>query len=97
MVKKESRGPISKAIRNLCSSTLLDHIDKPKFKGGLQNIINEYEPTLGNIALQDIGMAMQAWIIEYAPYRKDKIWRLVDEVEPLIRQKFEKSANIMFR
>jgi len=93
MMAKRRRGPISKAVRNLCSATLLDFINKFKFKDGLQSIINEYEPALGNIALQDIGMAIQRWAVEYRLDIKDEIWQLVDEVEPEIRQKYEKWAN----
>ena len=92
MVKKKSRGPISKAIRNLCSSTLLDHINEPKFRDGLIESVDEYQTYL-----RQIGMVIQTWIIEYTPDRKDEIWRLVDEVEPKIRQQYEKWANSYFK
>jgi len=85
LAKRKRRGPIVKDIRNLCSRTLLEPVNKPEFKKGLRKIIDEYPSYL-----RQIGMVMQAWIVEYIPNKKDEIWRLVGEVQPKIRQKFEK-------
>ena len=91
MVKRKRRGPISKAVRNLCSSTFLELVNKPEFKKGLRKSIDEYPSALGNI-----GMAIQGWVREH-PDKKDEIWQLVDEVEPRIREQFEKRANSYLR
>jgi len=93
MAKRKRRGPISKAVRNLCSGTLLEPVNKPEFKKGLREIIDEYPSYL-----RQIGMAIQGCNKDYIndiPNKKDEIWRLVDEVEPEIRQEYEKWANIM--
>ena len=92
MAKIKRRGPIAKAVRHLCSSTLLEPVNKPEFKNGLRKIIDEYP-----LYLRQMGMAIQAWIVEYALNKKDEIWRLVDDVEPEIRQKYEKWANSYLR
>jgi len=93
MVKRKRRGQLAKTVRNLCSGTLLEPVNKPEFKKGLRKIIDEYPSSLVNI-----GRAIQSWAVEYL---RDKIkieetWRLVDEVEPRIRQKFEKSVKQFF-
>jgi len=95
MAKRKRRGPISKAVRNLCSGTLLEPVNKPEFKKGLREIIDEYPSYL-----RQIGMAIQGWIKDYINdilNKKDEIWQLVDEVEPEIRREYEKWANIMSR
>ncbi len=92
MIKRKRRGPISKAVRNLCSATLLDPIDKSKFKDELREIVNEYKMASGNRVFQSVGMVIQNWAVEY-PRDKPKIeetWQLVDAVEPKIRQAYDK-------
>ena len=99
MVKREKGGPISKAVRNLCSATLLNPIDKSKFKDALKEIVNEYKIALGNRVFQSIGMVIQKWAVEYLgdKIKIEETWRLVDEVEPKIRQAYEKYANSFSR
>ena len=93
MARRKRRGPIARPIRKLCSRTLLKPANELQFKGGLRKIVNEWGPAF----FYHIGLAIQAWVVEYAADRKDEIWQLVYDVEPLIRQEFEKSANIMSR
>ena len=92
MAKRKKRGPISKTVRNLCLGTLLEPVNKPEFKKGLRKIVDEYQPYL-----RQIGMVIQVWIVEYRHDIRDEIWRLVDDVEPRIRQQYEKWANSYFR
>ncbi len=54
MAKRKRRGPISKAVRNLCSETLLEPVNKPEFKKGLRKSIDEYPSYL-----RQTGMAIQ--------------------------------------
>ena len=91
MVKGKRRGPLAKAIRKLCSRTLLAPTNEPQFKEGLRKIINEW----GSAFFYHIGLAIQAWIVGYAPERKDEIWQLVDDVEPLIRQNLKSRLTDM--
>jgi len=67
MVKIKRRGPISKAVRNLCSDAFLDPTNKPQFKDELRKIIDEYPS-----CLRQIGMVIQKWITEFYPANKDK-------------------------
>ena len=92
MISKKSRGPISKAIMQLCSSTLLGYTNKSKFREGLKEFVDQHQSYLGQI-----GTAIQAWIMKYASDRKDEIWRLVDDVEPKIRQQYGKWPEPYFR
>jgi len=85
MAKGKRRGPLAKAIRKLCSRTLLAPTNEPQFKEGLRKIINEW----GSAFFYHIGLAIQAWINDNKgriPIKETEIWCLVDEVEPLIRQ-----------
>ena len=89
MARRKRRGPIARPIRNLCSRTLLKPANEFQFKEGLRKIINDWGPAF----FYHICLAIEAWVVDYATDRKDEIWQLVDQVEPRIRQEFEKLAD----
>ncbi len=92
MARRKRRGQIARPIRKLCSRTLLEPVNKPQFKEGLRKIIDEWGPAF----FYHIDLAIQAWINDNKgriPIKETEIWCLVDEVEPRIRQEFEKSAD----
>jgi len=85
---RRRRGPISKAIKRLCSDLFHNRIDERQFKAELRAIIQTHGAT--GYVLQGIGMALDKWSQGFGDAFKEKVWGLADEVDPRIRDLFEK-------
>jgi len=78
------RGPLSKAIRNLCYELDQGAITRGQFQAGLGDLINQYR-YLGTIVYQDIGLALDYWIRERHKDRTTEYWQLADLTDERIR------------
>ncbi len=86
-MSRRKRGPISKEVRNLCRGLFQGRITDNDFKGGIQNIIDEYGQA--RYILQGIGLAIQKWSINEDAHKREKVWELANDVNVRIRELFE--------
>ncbi len=76
------RGPLSKAIRNLCREMDQGVITKEQFQAKLGNLINQYRH-LGAVVYQGVGLALDYWIRMRHQDREVEYWQLADEIDEL--------------
>lgn len=88
------RGPLSKAVRNLCRDLDQGAITKEQFPAKLRGLINQYG-YLGAIVYQDIGLALDYWIRARHKDREREYWQLADQVDTEIRKAFEHWKHAM--
>ena len=86
MPASAGRGPLSKAVRNLCDK--YGSLSASQFKTELQNLLARFSYLPGNIP-QNTGLAFRYWIGQRHANEEKQIWILVDQVEPKIRQAVE--------
>jgi len=89
---KRKRGPISKKVKRLCYSLFSGDISEEDFKNGIQEIIDEYS-YLRHLCYQDIGLAVAHWTSHMDKIKMERLWKLVDEVNPRIKEAFEHWKN----
>lgn len=91
-----NRGPLSKAIRNLCRELDQGVITKEQFQAKLARLINRYG-YLGGIVYQDVGLALDHWIRVRHRDKTAQYWQLADQTEVRIRQAFEHWKHTMLK
>lgn len=81
---KRRRGPVSREVKIALSEFVYGRISDSEFQNRIQNILNNH----GN---RGIGSALQKWMVYLGldERERDRVWRLVDEVDPRIRAQFE--------
>ena len=85
---RRRRGPISKAIKRLCSDLFHNRIDERQFKAELRAIIQTHGAT--GYVLQGIGMALDRWSQGFGNAFKEGVWELANEVDSKIYDLFER-------
>jgi len=90
MTSRKRRGP-AKDIENLCVEVCSGLITETKFKEGFGEICRRGMPYLY------IGEALQRSATEYCKGKENYLWQLADEVEPKIKQAFERYKEIFFQ
>lgn len=102
MIKKEvnivvSKGKLSTQIKQICKKYDYESIGKKEFKSELRDIIQEHQDQTQ--LYQNIGMAVQGYLFPEQDFKleipKNKIWKMVDEVEPKIRENYLNWAEEM--
>jgi len=91
---KRKRGPISKRIRILCRRLLRCEISDDAFKEEIKEILDKYGSS--GYVLQGIGLATAKWIEGEDDYKKERVWRLLSEVDIRIKELYERWKEIMF-
>jgi hypothetical protein len=82
------RGPLSKAIRDLCDDLARGAITKEEFRVKLGRVINQYRH-LGGVVFQDVALALNYWIRVRHEDRAEEYWQLADQTDWRIRKAFE--------
>ena len=82
------RGPLSKAVRNLCHALDQGEITKEQFRAKLSSLTIHYR-YLGVVAYQDVGLALDYWIRMRHKDREVECWQLADQIDLKIRKAFE--------
>jgi len=77
------RGPIAKAIEDLCVELCSGIITEAQFKEHFKEIVQ-------GESLLSIGMALQRSATEYCREKVAYLWKLADHVEPKIREAWER-------
>jgi hypothetical protein len=89
------RGPLSKAIRDLCRELDRGAITKEEFKVKLGRLIRSQYSYLGGVVFQDVGLALDYWIRVRHPDRAEEYWQLADQTDVKIRKAFEHWQHAM--
>lgn len=94
MPASANRGPLSKAIRNLCHELDQGVITEQQFQAKLASLINQYK-YLGVLVYQDVGLALDYWIRMRHKDKTAEYWQLADQTDVRIRQAFEHWQHAM--
>ena len=86
MVRRK-RGPISKRIKILCYRLLKDEISGDEFKEEIREILDKYGRT--GYILQGIGLATSKWMEDRTNYERERVWKLLNEVDDRIKKLYE--------
>jgi len=96
MPASAKRGPLSKAIRNLCRELDQGVITKEQFQAKLARLIEQYKH-IGGVVYQDVGLALDYWIRERHNDKTAEYWQLANQTDVRIRQAFECWQAVMFK
>lgn len=85
----KKKGPIAKAIEDLCVRLCFGNGTEAEFKEDLRVIVQQYRVS-GSVSLLSVGMALQRSATEYCRDKADYLWQLADDVEPRIKQAWKR-------
>ena len=80
-------GELRSKVRRTIHQYLLNDLTDEEFKAHIQEIIDEFEGKIPGVLYQDIGMVvLERENKKLRPERFKKIWVLLDQVNPKIRE-----------
>ena len=90
-------GELRSKVRRAIHKYLLNELTDEGFKNYIQEIIDEFEEKIPGLRVyQDIGMiVMERESRKLRPDRFEKIWALLDQVNPRIREDLDRWKDLM--